>query len=156
MDDFAAGTVHDNGVITIYYKLTALMSQFSFPMGKWASNSEPLRDILRSSCTETADLAQVLGVNWDTQRDTLFIDFRDVMEKAEEGPLMKRRLLQAISRFYDAMGLMSPVLITGKLVFKGTWCRGVGWHENLPDDLGKRWRKWNTFLPHLLNIHIPQ
>ena len=114
MDDLAAGAEDDNGVITIYYQLTALMRQFSFPMGKWASNSEPLRDIWRSSCTESEDLAQVLGVNWDTERNTLFIDHRDVMEKAQEGPFTKTRLLQAISRFYEPMDLISPVLITGK------------------------------------------
>ena len=51
---------------------------------------------------------------------------------------------------------MSPFLITGKLIFQETWCRGVGWDEILPDDLGKRWRKWTTFLPHLLDIHIPR
>jgi hypothetical protein len=107
-------------------------------MRKWASYSEPIRDIWRPSCTERADLAQHLGVNWDTQTDTLFIEHRDVIEEAQEGPLTKRRLLQALSRFYDPMGLMSPVLITGKLIFQETWCRGVGWHEILPDDLEKR------------------
>ena len=44
MDDFAAGAEDSNGVITIYYQLTALMRKVSLPMGKWASNSEPLRD----------------------------------------------------------------------------------------------------------------
>jgi hypothetical protein len=66
MDDFAVGAEDDNDVISIYYQLTALMRQFSFPMGKWASNSEPLREIWKSSCTETKDVTQVLGVSWDT------------------------------------------------------------------------------------------
>ena len=40
--DFAAGAEDSDGVITIYYQLTALMQKISLPMGKWASNSEPL------------------------------------------------------------------------------------------------------------------
>jgi hypothetical protein len=32
----------------------------------------------------------------------------------------------------------------------------VEWDELLPDDLGTRWRNWVTFLPHLLDIHIPR
>ena len=51
---------------------------------------------------------------------------------------------------------MSPVLITGKPIFQDSWCRGVGWDELLPDDLGTRWRNWVTLLPHLLDIHIPR
>jgi hypothetical protein len=45
MDDFAAGAEDDNDVISIYYQLTALMHQFSFPMGKWASNSKLSKDM---------------------------------------------------------------------------------------------------------------
>jgi hypothetical protein len=49
---------------------------------------------------------------------------------------------------------MSPVLITGKLIFQDSWCRGVGWDELLPEDLGTRWSSWLKILPDLCNIHI--
>jgi hypothetical protein len=123
-------------------------------MGKWASNSKLLRNIWKVGGLEFRSVTQVLGVNWDTTRDTLFTDHRDVTDKAHEGPSTKRQLLQATSRFYDPMGLMSPVLITGKLIFQDSWCRGVGWDELLPDDLGSHWCDWVTLLPHLLDIHI--
>ena len=156
MDDFVAGAEDDIGVITIYYQLTALMHKFSFPMGKWASNSELLRNIWKVGGVEFKSVTQVLGVNWDTTRDTLFTDHRDVIDKAHEGFSTKRQLLQASSRFYDPMGLMSPVLITGKLIFQDSWCRGMGWGQLLPDDLGTCWHNWVTLLPHLLDIHIPR
>jgi hypothetical protein len=94
-------------------------------------------------------------VNWDTTRDTLFPDLVDVTDKAGEGPSTKRQLLQAIWRFYDPMGLLSPVLITGKLIFQDSWCRGVGWDELLPDDLGTRWSNWLKLLSGFSDIHIP-
>jgi hypothetical protein len=71
MDDFVAGADDDNGVIAIYYQLTALMQRYSFPMGKWTSNSEPLNDIWRVNGFEIKTVAQVLGVNWDTTQDAL-------------------------------------------------------------------------------------
>jgi len=156
MDDFAAGAEDDNGVITIYYQLTALMRKFSFPMGKWASNSESLKNIWRVGGLEIKSTTQVLGVNWDTVGDTLFIDPSDVTDKVQERPTTKRQLLQATSRFYDPLGLLSPVLITGKLIFQDSWCRGVEWDELLPDDLGTRRRNWVILLHHLLDIHIPR
>jgi hypothetical protein len=76
MDDFAAGAEDSNGVITIYYQLTALMRKISIPMGKWASNSEPLRNIWTVSGLEHKYTTQVLGVSWDTVRDTHSIDNR--------------------------------------------------------------------------------
>jgi len=51
---------------------------------------------------------------------------------------------------------MSPVLITGKLIFQDSWCRDVGWGELLPDDLGTRWSNWLKLLPDFLDIHIPR
>jgi len=67
---------------------------------------------------------------------------------------MKRHLLQATSRFYDPLGLVSP-LLTGGLIFQESWCGGVEWDGLLPDDLGTRWRNLITILPHLRDIHIP-
>jgi hypothetical protein len=109
-------------------------------MVKWASNTEPLRNIWGVSGLEIKSTTQVLGLSWDTVRDTLFTDHRDVTEKTQEVPTTKRQLLQAASRFYDPLGLMSPVLITGRLIFQDSWCRGVECDELLPEDLGTRWR----------------
>jgi hypothetical protein len=116
-------------------------------MGKWASNSEPLRNIWNGSGLEIKAITQVLGVSWDTARDTHFTDYRDVTDKAQEGPITKRQLLHATSRFYDPFGLMSPVLITGKLIFQDSWCRGVEWDELLLEALGTRWRNWVNSYP---------
>jgi hypothetical protein len=99
MDDFAAGAEDSNGVITIYYQLTALMPKISLPMGKWVSTSKPLRNIWVVSGLEIKSTTQVLGVSWDTVQDTLFTDHRDVTEKTQEGPTTKREHLQATSRF---------------------------------------------------------
>ena len=105
MDDFVAGAEDDNGVIAIYYQLTALMRKYIFPMGKLASNSELLRNIWKVGGLEIKSITQVLEVIWDITRDTFFTDHRDVTDKAHEGPSTKRQLLQATSRFYDPTGL---------------------------------------------------
>ena len=99
MDDFVDGAEDDNDVIAIYYQLTALMREYSFPMWKWASNSEYLKTIWGVCGLENKSVTQVLRVNWDTTRDTLFAVHRDVTVKAHEGPSTKRLLLQTISRF---------------------------------------------------------
>jgi len=69
--DFVAGGEDDNGVIAIYYQITALMRKYIFPMGKWASNSELLRNISKVGGLEIKSITQILGVSWDITRDTL-------------------------------------------------------------------------------------
>ena len=101
VDNFAEGAEDSNSGFTIYYQLTALMKKISFPMGKWASNSEPLRNIWRVSGLENKSITEVLGVRWDTVRDTIFAEHRDVTDKSQEGPTTKRQILQATSKFYD-------------------------------------------------------
>jgi len=77
-------------------------------------------------------------------------------DKAHKGPSTKRQILQATSRSYDPVGLMSTVLITGKLILRDSWYRGVGWDELLPDDLGTRWCNCVKLLPHIPHNHIPR
>jgi len=69
---------------------------------------------------------------------------------------MKRQVLQATYRFYDALGLLSPVSVFGKLLFQDTWCRGLAWDELLPSDLGALWNTSVSTLPHLARLRIPR
>jgi hypothetical protein len=43
---------------------------------------------------------------------------RYILDKT--GPATKRKLLQKITRFYDPLGLFSPVSAIGKILFKET------------------------------------
>jgi hypothetical protein len=156
MDDFAAGAENDNGAITIYYELTALMKLIKFPLATWASNSEQLKSIWRVEGQEIEVKAQVLIVNWNTETDCFSIDHEAIIRKLPEGPTTKRHLLHTTARFYDPLVLYSPVSIVGKLLFQDTWCRGIDWNELLLSDLGARWHALVSTLTSLSQVHIPR
>ncbi|KAJ4429280.1 hypothetical protein ANN_26283 [Periplaneta americana] len=154
MDDFVTGRQNDNQVISLYYEFTGLMNIFSLPMAKWATNSEQLRCIWEAEDRKIETETQILGGRWDTSSDTLYIDHRDITETLLEGPTSKRQFLRVTSRFYDILGLLTPISITGKLLFQETWRRGMEWDELLPHDLGTRWHMWNSSLSELSQIRI--
>lgn len=156
MDDFAAGGESENHVIALYYELTALMKLLSFPLAKWASNSNQLRMIWKAEGQVIEACSQVLGVVWNTDTDCLIIYPEELSRKAEDGPTTKRKLLQATSMFYDPLGLLSPVSVVGKLLFQETWCRGIGWDELLPPDLGSQWYRWVCSLSSLSQLRAPR
>jgi hypothetical protein len=156
MDDFVSGGEDVNGVISVYYELSALMKTISLPMAKWATSCEELKQIWKAESHEIQRTTQALDVDWNTESDTLSVDPRDILDKTTQGPATKRQLLQTIARFYNPLGLLSPVSAIAKILFQETWCRGMQWEEILPHDIGARWHAWKTSLPFLVDINIPR
>jgi hypothetical protein len=61
-----------------------------------------------------------------------------------------------MSRFYDPLGLFSPVALVGKLIFQDTWTRGLAWDELLPPDVAVKWLSWTSQLHLLSEMHVPR
>ena len=104
---------------------------------------------LEGGGSRDSQTAQALGVDWNTESDTLSVDSRDILDKTTKGPASKRQLLQTTVRYYDSLGLFSPASAIGKLLFQGIWCRGLQWGEILSHDIGARWHliyRASTFL----------
>ena len=100
MDDFVAGVEDGNGGISIYYELTALMKT-KLPMAKWATSCQELKETCKADGQEVQRTTQALGLDCNTETDTLSVDPRDILDKTREGPATKRQLLQTTARFYD-------------------------------------------------------
>ena len=143
-----------NGSISIYYELTAFMKTIKLPIAKWATSCEELKEIWKAEVQEIQKTTQALRVDWNTDSDTLSVDSRDILDKTTKGAATERQLLQTTARFYDPLGLFSPVSVVEKILFQETWCRGMQWEEILPHDIGVRWHAWITSLPLLSGIHI--
>ncbi|GFT39817.1 integrase catalytic domain-containing protein [Nephila pilipes] len=81
----------------------------------------------------------VLGIDWDTNDNTLGNAFKTSFCVAGGKPLTKRWLLRCIASCYDPLGLFSPFMIIGKILFKDTWILGIKWDELLPANLSTMW-----------------
>jgi len=156
MDDFVAGAEDGNGAISIYYELGALMKTIKLPMAKWATSCEELKEIWKAECQEIQRAMLALGVDWNTESDTLSVDPTDILDKTAQGPATKRQLLQTTARFYGPLGLFSPASAIANILFQETCCRGMQWEEILPHDIGACWHAWINSLPLLADIGIPR
>jgi hypothetical protein len=45
--------------------------------------------------------------------------------------------------------------VVAKILIQDTWCRGIGWDELLPHDLGVRWFHWISTPTSLSSLSIP-
>ena len=59
----------------------------------------------------------------------------------------KREVLGKLARVYDPLGLVSPMTLQGKLIFREACESKTPWDAALPEKLAKLWEKWESSLP---------
>lgn len=74
---------------------------------------------------------KILGDPWNNTEDELSIGFMKLLESVAEGPLTKRKLLSAVNDVYNPLGLASPALITGKILYSETSLHKLKWDERV-------------------------
>ena len=135
-----------------------IFADASFELHKWHSNVPELETGDVQSCIEDQTFAKqqlcqgrrtsmILGLEWDKQRDTI-----SVAVPTEKAVATKRGILAKIARVYDPLGVASPVTLSGKLLYRDACNFKVGWDEQLPPNLEKRWASWEFSQPESITI----
>ncbi|GFU34433.1 hypothetical protein NPIL_626691 [Nephila pilipes] len=154
MDDFLASTETETHITMLYHEIKDLMTLMKLPMEKWATNSLKLKDVIQTNKEFHKSTTAVLGIDWDTNDDTLGNAFKTSFCVAGGKPLTKRWLLRCIASCYDPLGLFSPFTIIGKILFQDTWILGIKWDELLPTNLSTMWYAAVKQLDDICSIKI--
>ena len=146
---------------------TKIMGKGGFTLHKWHSNAKLLEDCTtdftapnQSSLTLTTDnekeprTTKILGIPWHKDEDTLQVCFERCLYPAI--PLTKRKILAAINGIFDVLGFASPITITGKIIFSEICLQKLGWDEQVPVDIQRRWEVWIKGLNNRHNISVPR
>jgi len=81
-------------------------------------------------CDDT-EYMKLLGINWDSDQDEFLFNFSELTQYAKLLPPSKRSLLKFTAKIFDPLGLLSPLVIRLKLLFR-LLCNGFyAWHEPL-------------------------
>lgn len=135
-----------------------IFGDVKFVLHKWNSNAAELERDSDPSDSEDLSfakqqlgppttLAKLLGLPWDKIADTSSICF--LQQPVEP---TKRAILSELAKVYDPLGLVSPMMLCGKLIFQDT-CKGkLPWDVPIPADLDKRWKKWRCNLSETLSM----
>jgi transposase InsO family protein len=161
MDDCMSGAETFKGAVALQDGLINVLNKIVFPLRKWAASDKRLIERLPAELRETKDSLEfaspdynikALGVRWFPAKDVFmfWVKFTPV-----EKPT-KRQFLSDISRLFDPMGWLAPVIIQAKVLMQLTWTRGVGWDEELPDDMLLAWSAIREHLPTLEKLEIPR
>lgn len=99
---------------------------------------------------------KVLGEIWNRADDTIIFKFDALIELSENMELTKRNLLKIIAKFFDPLGVLSPLTVAMKVLFQEVCQSKLDWDEPLSEAFQERWRKWLISLKEVRSVHLPR
>ncbi|KAL0861810.1 hypothetical protein ABMA27_009282 [Loxostege sticticalis] len=161
VDDIQCGSNNIAEIQTIKNELISLMNEGSFSLHKWCSNhNEILQDLtpdLRYFGNINFDknnlCLKTLGLIYDVASDTLNMQcpVTEVLDK-----YTKRQMLSFISKFFDPLGLIGPVLVQAKHIMQQIWYANLNWDDVLPEELNEQAVDFAKSLVQMSCISIPR
>ena len=85
--------------------------------------------------------SKILGLKWDKQLDTL-----NVAMPTDEAQPTKRGILGKLARIYDPLGLVAPLTLIGKQMYREVCETKASWDAQLRKDHLQQWTKWEQRL----------
>ena len=153
VDDLISGGETTDQALELKHGAKSIFSEANFELHKWHSNQPALEAETTPPVEEEQSYAKqhlgvkkgeskLLGVPWDKKRDTIQVSF-----PAQVAEPTKRGILCKIAKVYDPLGLVSPLTLSGKMLYRDACDTRVAWDTQLPGDLINRWSKWERNLP---------
>ncbi len=96
-------------------------------------------------------LERTLGMQWERESDC----FKFKVQLKDQ-PSSRRGILSTVASVYDPLGLIAPVLLSGKRILQEVCKRGSGWDDPLSDRLSLRWEQWKRDSQNLQKIDVPR
>jgi hypothetical protein len=152
-------------------EIQQLYSEIHMKLRKFASNSKEFMEAFDSS-DWAADFAiigenqtmnfptkKALGIVWNTQTDSFSFPSTEklgISMKGKSQMITKRKVLQELSRLFDPLGFISPVLIKARIIMQQCWKDGTDWDEQVTELVEKAWLDWLRKADELPLIKLPR
>ena len=91
--------------------------------------------------------SSLLGLTWNKQEDEISV----VIPKMETS-VTKRELLRNLARIYDPLGLVSPVTLKGKHIYREACKQKVPWDVKISEPLSGEYQQWVKELPEQVTV----
>ncbi|XP_055615150.1 uncharacterized protein LOC129761453 [Toxorhynchites rutilus septentrionalis] len=164
MDDALSGADTIDDAVDIQQQLQKLLSKGGFTIHKWCSNSEEFLSNIPEECREKQmpipeyganEAIKLLGLLWDPRNDIFFIT-NPFRQQATNDNVTKRGIYSEISKLFDPIGIIAPVIVAAKLLVQQLWKAKLDWDEPVNIECLHQWKELKTELPLLTHINVPR
>lgn len=160
VDDCLTSVSNESAGVKVISDLSHLLSRGGFRLTKWISSSETImRNVSPDERAKVANELEiggkcserVLGMKWNIVNDAFEFDIN-----LPEKPPTRRGLLSITNAVFDPLGLVSPVILESRLMFRKQCQLKLGWDEDLRLADATRWMKWKNSLVSLKGFSLPR
>ena len=162
VDDLISGGADQEKARELKETATEIFDSATFVLHKWHSNVPELEATpsapeletppsVESNETETiakqklgipkGEEASVLVLTWHKRNETIGVKF-----PSNPAERTKRGILGKVARVYDPHRLVSPVSLTGKLLYREACDAKLAWDAELPYELSRKLMQWEEGL----------
>ena len=127
VDNLITGANRVEGAVDLYYGAKKIFKDASMNLREWSSNSRVLNHIFEFSDRAGCDSVKVLGHTWNAESDSISLKEPTNILKSQN--LSKRNVLKELSSVFDPLGLISPLLLKGKLFLQSLWSKHLNWND---------------------------
>ncbi|XP_043485239.1 uncharacterized protein LOC122513069 [Leptopilina heterotoma] len=159
VDDGLFGGNNLKKTLDLKNDLCKLLARGGFTLYKFSSNTPKLlddqTDIEQSKnldITETENNSSVLGLIWNSKDD----EFRFTVKIQSYTVITKRLVLSIISKLFDPLGLVAPIIIVAKMLMQDLWLQKLDWDSELPQKFREKWDSYFHKLKSIDAIQIPR
>ena len=170
VDDITFGTDDEDKAFELYTRSKQWLMEGGFNLRKFVTNCSNLQERIdrlecsavthKPTCLTSATLEdesyvrrtlgdsqgnlegfKVLGVRWNPTDDTLVFDIRHICSLAKEMEPTRRNIVGIASRFYDPLGILSPITVRFKLMFQDLCIKELNWDDRLSGEQLVKWKE---------------
>lgn len=161
VDDIQSGSSSIPSAIATIEQLNSLCSTARLPLRKWTCNNEQVLSSIPVELRETKSLIPVdtdhtvktLGIFWNPQADEYLFQINLPVEVKS---YTKRIILSEMSKIFDPLGWLTPVIISAKIFMQLLWKDHHDWDSVLPEHIQTKWKLFRKELHKLESVMIPR
>ncbi|GBL81720.1 hypothetical protein AVEN_93495-1 [Araneus ventricosus] len=146
VDNLIYGAKTVNKALDLSQSAVEILKDTNVNLRKFKSNSEKLRNLwCERGVNEVGESSvhplNVLGIICNTKDDAFQLDVHPILNMTDDLKSSKS-VLQTSAKIFDPVGFVSPFILIIRCVLQEIWENGLGWDDELPTDLKRKWEVW--------------
>ncbi|XP_038071202.1 uncharacterized protein LOC119740069 [Patiria miniata] len=159
VDDCLSSVASKNDAETVIRETPRVLSNGGFSLKKFVVNDEELLSEVSEDCVAEGVRtlgpvceSRALGIKWKISTDEFFFE----VGCDKQSPITRKKMLSAVASIFDPLGLLGPVVLTGKLLFQKATADKLSWDETVPAQLENAWYAWVRSCHAMKQLNIPR
>ncbi|XP_066963167.1 uncharacterized protein [Macrobrachium rosenbergii] len=154
VDNFLCTYENVEQMLADYPVINHILEQAGMPLQEWVSNSAQFNEYICAEklVNDKNGVTSVLGINWNIFSDVLNVKPCSVNDSS----VTKRSILSCVASVFDPFGLVSPVVILGKILISDLWKLNLKWDEPVSPEIIERFNRVKEQLLTVSTIEFPR